>query len=181
MRKKNLIFHMVCLVILLSSWTIFSGSEYLYTFQSETEMEVEIKKISFAMKDITVVATALADFITDNGFSPRQDGIYDEKSRIYMMLSPFYVKILPTKDPWGNNYRVYCSRAIEGVYGITFTVTGEDEFLVVSFGRDGIQEDWEFNYMNPVAGLHRVDTLGDCDKDLVMWNGSWIRVPFSRR
>jgi len=46
----------------------------------------------------------------------------------------------------------------------------------------GKKEDWKFDASNPGAGLFEADVVEDSDKDLVMWNGSWIRgVRFRRR
>jgi len=51
-----------------------------------------------------------------------------------------------------------------------------DDFIVVSLGRDGIMEDWEFDENEPDSGLFVLTGMGDFDKDIVMWNGSWIRA-----
>lgn len=142
-----------------------------------TKLFSQSEKIKIAMIDITVISTAIVDYVTDNGIAPKQDDIYDEDSEFYMGLSPFYVKELPVKDPWGNNYRVYCRTAGNGKYGITDC--GNDDFVVVSYGRDGEEEIWEFDAMNPEGGIFVVNTADDYDRDLVMWNGSWIRAPRS--
>jgi len=132
-----------------------------------------------AMKDIIIISTAIVDYITDNGITPTQDGIYDENSEIHNALVPFYLKSFPSKDPWGNNYLIYCGKAGNGKYGITECVS--DDFVVVSYGKDGEKESWEFIAYNPDAGIFVVNTDDDYDKDLVMWNGSWIRAPRTRR
>jgi hypothetical protein len=128
-----------------------------------------------AMINITIISTALADFITDNGQAPNQDGTYDENGNFYLSLCPFYLRSLPIKDPWGNNYRVYCGKAGNGQYGISSCVS--DDFVVVSYGKDGKKERWEFNASSPEAGIFVIESPDDFDKDLVMWNGSWIRAP----
>ena len=89
-----------------------------------------------AMKDIGTISTALADYITDNGITPTQDGIYDENSEFYKALCPYYLESFPTKDPWGNNYLVYCGKAGNGKYGIIDCAS--DDFIVVSYGKDGV-------------------------------------------
>jgi len=128
-----------------------------------------------AMKDITDISTAIADYIADNKVAPEQAGIYDINNRFYASLSPFYIKVLPIKDPWGNNYRVYCGKACNGKYGLTNP--GVDDFVVCSYGLDGKEEAWEFDPHNPEAGLFIAKELSDLNKDLVMWNGSWVRGP----
>jgi hypothetical protein len=125
--------------------------------------------------DITIISTALADYITDNRVAPKQAGIYDATSSFYKALSSFYVKVLPIKDPWGNNYRVYCGTACNGIYGISGC--DPQDFIVISFGADGKEEAWKFDSNNPEAGLIEIKTASDFNIDLVMWNGSWIRGP----
>lgn len=143
--------------------------------ENMTKLFSQPEKQKSAMIDIMVISTALLDYVTDNGVTPKQDGIYDESSEFYIALCPFYIKELPVKDPWGNNYRVYCGKAGNGKYGITGCIS--DDFVVVSYGQDGEKEIWEFDASDPEAGLFIVRDVYDFDKDLVMWNGSWIRAP----
>ena len=133
------------------------------------------EKQKTAMIEIMTITTALADYITDNGVAPKQDGIYDENSDFNLSLSPFYIKSLPIQDPWGNNYIVYCGEACNGNYGAMGCV--EDDFIIVSYGRDGEEETWEYNSADPNAGLFIIESADDFNKDLVVWNGSWIRAP----
>lgn len=133
------------------------------------------EKQKATMRDMASISTALADYITDNGIAPEQEGAYSEESDFYSSLSPFYIKILPIKDSWGNNFMVYCGEVCNGIYGATGC--GRDDFIVVSYGRDGQKEDWEYNTADPNAGLFIIESADDFDKDLVVWNGSWIRAP----
>lgn len=148
-------------------------AENLTKFFSQPE------KQKTAMLDIITISTALADFVTDNGSAPKQEGLYSEDSSFYLALSPFYIKELPIKDPWGNNYRAYCGLACTGKFGISGAMT--DDFIIASYGKDGEKEIWEFNAMNPEGGIFVVKDASDFDKDLVMWNGSWIRAPRTSR
>lgn len=159
----------------------------MFDFQNELGESVypgdivfnEPSRLKKSMRDITVISTALADYVTDNGIVPKQDGNYDRNSSFYKALSPFYVKRLPIKDGWGNNYFVYCGRACNGQLG--FSGRRSDYFIVVSYGRDGKKEDWKFDPRNPEAGLIKMKTEDDFTMDLIMWNGSWIRAPRTRR
>jgi len=130
-----------------------------------------------SMKDITVISTAVTDYVTDNGITPKQDGNYDRNSSFYKALSPFYVKELPIKDGWGNNYLVYCGKACDEQFG--FPGNRPDYFIVVSYGRDGKKEDWKFDPGNPEAGLIEMKTEDDFNIDIIMWKSYWIRAPRS--
>jgi len=127
-----------------------------------------------AMVDIHVISQAIESYLVDNGTVPAQDGAYEINSDFYDALSPSYVINLPIDDQWGNNILVYCGTACDGRYGITGS--GMDDFIVVSLGRDGIMEDWEFDGNAPESGLFVLTGMGDFDKDIVIWNGSWIRA-----
>lgn len=126
------------------------------------------------MRDIRTIAVAITDYVTDNGSAPTQEGIYDGSSAFYNAMSPFQVKNLPLNDKWGAGYRVWCGSAASE-YGISGAFS--DDFLVASFGRDKTQEGFTFDEGSLGAGLFQVSSLSDFDKDLIMWNGIWIRYP----
>ncbi len=136
---------------------------------------IQKAKQKTTMKDIGTISTALADFVTDNGTTPVQNGTYDASAVFYSGLSPFYVKVLPINDQWGNNYYVYCGTDVDGNYGVSGA--GGDDFLVSSYGRDKTVEGFSFDVSNPEAGLFVVNQMAHFNRDLVMWNGSWIRAP----
>jgi type II secretion system protein G len=135
---------------------------------------IQKAKQKSTMKDITVISTAMADFVTDNGSAPTQSGTYVAGSVFYTGLSPFYIKVLPINDQWGSGFNVWCGAAATQ-YGVSSP--GTDDFLVASFGRDKKQESFSFSNSNPEAGLFIISTMADFDKDLVQWDGSWIRAP----
>jgi hypothetical protein len=178
MRIKILDSVLVCLLLFFGSGSISNSAKAAIIQETSEINEVRSKQIE-SMKDITVIATSIADYVTDNGIPPKQDGIYDENSEFNQALSPFYVYVLPITDSWGNQFRVYCGEACNGKYGISNSAS--DDFVVVSYGRDGKKDDWEFDASNPGAGLFVTKSVEDSDKDLVMWNGSWIRGVRSRR
>jgi type II secretion system protein G len=135
---------------------------------------IQKAKQKSTMKDITVISTAMADYVTDNGAAPAQTGPISAGTPFYTGLSPFYVKVLPVNDQWGNPFQVWCGSSATQ-YGIT--APGTDDFLVASFARDKTQEGFSFSDANPEAGLFIISTMADFDKDLVQWDGSWIRAP----
>lgn len=179
MKIKILVLVFLCLVLFAIGGVQLSRAKAPASIQEDPEMNELKEKQMYTMKDIGTIATAVADYVTDNGVLPKQDGTYDENSEFYKALCPFYVKVLPITDRWGYKYRVYCGETIKGKYGISGCA--EDDFMVVSFGKDGKEEDWEFDASNPGAGLYYIESAEDFDRDLIMWNGSWIRAPMPRR
>jgi len=136
---------------------------------------IQKAKQKSTMKDIATISTSIADYVTDHGIAPTQDGTYDATTAFYDDISPFYVKVLPITDQWGTNFYIYCGLAADGNYGVTGA--GTDDFVVVSLTRDKSAETFSFNEDDPEAGLFIVDSMADFNNDLVMWNGSWIRAP----
>ena len=125
------------------------------------------------MRDLVIISTAIADYVTDNGLAPTQDGTYDASAGFYTALSPFYLKVMPLTDQWGNSFYAYGGSDCDGNYGITGA--GSDDFLVASYGRDNILEGFSFDTSSPEDGFFSVSDMAHFDYDLVMWNGSWIR------
>ena len=146
---------------------------------SKSSKVLERERLKQTREDMVKIATAIADYITDNGKVPAQNGIYSKNSGFYNSLSPLYIKNLPISDLWGNNYRVYCGEDCNGIYG-GIAGCSSDDFIIVSYGRDGKEEDWEFDSSkHREAGFYVIKAFGDYDKDLVIWNDSWIRAPRS--
>ena len=136
---------------------------------------IQKAKQKSTMKDIVVMSTAVTDFVTDNGVTPTQNGSYTASSAFYTSLSPFYIKVLPLTDQWGTGFMAYCGTAVDGNYGITGAAG--DDFVIVSYGRAGQPESFGFVATDPEAGLYVVSQSDHFNRDLVMWNGSWIRAP----
>src|SRR5512141_1870049 len=55
-----------------------------------------------ALNDLTAVATALRNFAGDH------NGQYPDPGSFQQALNPTYIRLLPTRDPWGNLYRYEC-------------------------------------------------------------------------
>ena len=140
------------------------------------EMPEQKDKQLNSMKAIEHINLAISDYVTDHGVPPEQAGTYDKQSGFYKALSPFYVKMLHVKDNWGNNFYVYSGKAGNGVYDGLKGCT-ERDVLIVSFGRDGKKENWNYDPKNPEAGIYELKSLDEFDRDLIMLNGTWIRVP----
>ncbi len=144
------------------------------TFIPNTLTAIHKSKQKSTMRDIYSISVAVSDYVTDNGRTPNQDGTYDGSSEFYNAIAPFYIKTLPLNDKWGTGYRVWCGSAA-AEYGISGALS--DDFLVASFGRDKTQESFVFDEESLGTGLFQVISISDFDKDLIMWDGNWIRYP----
>ncbi len=137
------------------------------------------------MASIASIATACAHYLTDTGYAPSagtQSGELEENGEFVKVIAPAYIKSCPIGDEWGNPFLVYTGSAVSSVYDIPEDEIGDDDFLVVSLGRDGIDGGtviFTYNPENLSAGLYSMDTIDDFTNDLINMNGSWIHGPVS--
>lgn len=135
----------------------------------------QAEKQKNAMKDLVTLSTYLMDYTTDFGVAPDQAGTFNESSKFYSDLCPHYAKALPIKDPWGNDYLVYSGSASTGTRGMNFSLGSSDEFIVMSLGRDGEMDSWSFE--DAGVDYFEITSIDDYIKDLIMWNGQFVRAP----
>jgi len=131
------------------------------------------------MKDINSIATAITDFITDNGTAPAGvSGTLVAGGPLYSALSGFYLKGLPQNDPWGTAFDIWCGTAADNVYN-NVTNNGVDDFVVASRGRDKGMTPITFDPMAPTTAYFDITAMTSFNQDLVNWSGSWIHAPKS--
>ncbi len=130
------------------------------------------------MNDIVKIATACADYATDNGTAPTDpSGQLTSGHAFTTDLAPFYIKICPINDSWGNAYEVYTGDSVGGQNGVPVASVGVDDFLIQSWGRNATDDGFAYVPATPELGLFTVSSMVDFDKNLINWNGSWIRAP----
>lgn len=140
------------------------------------QTSVNRAKVKSTMKNISIISEAITNYSTDNGYTPTQNGTYDSSSAFYTGLVPFYIKVLPIKDKWENDFRVWCGSSVEGNYGISGAI--KDDFLIASFGKDNTkEEEFSFDSYFPEDGFFVLSKKVDFNKDLVMLNATWVRRP----
>jgi type II secretion system protein G len=133
-------------------------------------------KVRGTQKDINSIATALTNFLTDKGTFPFQsNGPLQVGGPVATALSPFYLKVLPTNDQWGTPFNVYVGTDVDGAIGVSNSAA--DDFVVMSCGRGGQPEGWVYDPANAEAGLFVINQISDCERDLINWNGMFVRGP----
>ena len=144
---------------------------------------VQKAKQKETMKQIVQIATACADYVTSTGYAPdsgNQSGPLQAGSNFITSISSFFIKVCPINDPWGNPFRVYTGAAIASVYDIPAEDIFDDDFLIVSLGRDradGGAVNFTYQPENLAAGLYQINSIADFDNDLINLNGSWLHAP----
>jgi len=135
------------------------------------------------MKQIMHIATGCADYVTSTGYAPdsgNQSGPLQAGSNLITSISPFFLKVCPINDQWGNPFRVYTGTAVSTVYDIPAEDIGVDDFLIVSLGRDradGGAVNFTYQPDNLAAGMYQINSVADFNNDLINLNGSWLHAP----
>ncbi len=135
------------------------------------------------MKQIVHIATACADYVTSVGYAPdsgNQSGPLQAGNDFMTSISPFFLKVCPINDQWRNPFRVYTGTAISSVYDIPAEEVYDDDFLIVSLGRDradGGAVNFTYQPENLAAGYYQINSVADFNNDLISLNGSWLHAP----
>jgi len=135
------------------------------------------------MKQIVHIATACADYVSSMGDAPdygNQSGPLQAGSNFVTSISPFFLKVCPINDQWGNPFRVYTGTAIASVYDIPAEDVYDDDFLIVSLGRDradGGAVNFTYRPENLALGLYQINSVADFNNDLINLDGSWLHAP----
>jgi len=128
------------------------------------------------MKDINSLATAITDYITDNGMAPTGQTWGPIVNNVYSVLSGFYLKVLPQNDQWNFPFQLLCGSGQPGGYtGIS--LTGVDDFVIASYGRDRAVTAFTFNPLSPATAFFQITGMDSYNQDLVNWSGSWAHAP----
>jgi len=143
---------------------------------------IQKAKQKSAMKEIMVISTAAVDYMTDHGnfVAVPLAGDLVPAGLLYQALSSFYVKVIPTGDPWNSPYRGFTGSNVTTVIGAATTVS-DDDFAAQSYGRGGVGggglNGSAYTTAAPEAGRYFVSAMADFNNDLIAWNGSWVVGP----
>ena len=142
--------------------------------------KIQEAKQKGTMRDMQTIAEACIAYITEKDEAPAagvQEGPLTEGNAFVRAITEKQLDTCPINDRWGNPYVIYSGTTVTSYPGFTSSMVGTGDFLIISYGRQGLPEDFAFDPNNRSAGLFSVDTQADYEKDLVNWNGSWIRAP----
>ena len=129
------------------------------------------------MKDMNSLASAITDYITDNGIAPSANGgSISGDTNFIQALQPFYMKVIPVFDQWRNSLSVWTGSGQNPGY-TNISCSALDDFVIVSVGRDGEQDDFNYDPTSPESSYFRITGMDSFNEDLVIWNGSWVHAP----
>ena len=113
-------------------------------------LSLDKAKQKTTMKHLLSVDLAVEDYLTDMAVSPKVSGYAELKP----LLEPFYIKSLPLKDAWGNDF--------------FYKKVGEDSFLIASPGKDGVFKGWDQRGAYPAEQY---------DQDIIIGEGRFLFGP----
>lgn len=175
MLKKSSGFTLIELIIVVSIIGIL-----LALITPNVIQKIQNGKQIGTMADINTIAKACLEYVAENDEAPAagiQAGPLTSGNDFIKTITKKYLTTCPVNDHWGNPFVVYSGTAVAQFSGFTAEMVGKGDFIIASYGRYGEEEGFTFNPDNPEAGLFKVSTTADFQKDLVSWNGTWIRAP----
>lgn len=114
------------------------------------------------MADLRSIGTAIESFSIDNNVYPRQDRDLLPVELIQDRLSPVYIRTLPLKDAWGNEFLMWGT---------------EGEYVIISLGADGAPDQYYgFTEGNTMEFPFRRATSKFND-DIIFANGQFVQWP----
>ncbi len=173
--KKPYGFTLIELLVVVAIIGIIAGVLVAYGPQY-----IQNAKQKSTMKDINTIATACASYTTINGQAPAsgiQEGILISGNEFIAEIAPEHMPVCPIKDKWGNPYVIYTGTKTALYRGFTPEMVGPEDFIIISYGRDGLEESFTYDPHDPEKGGFLVRAIEDYAKDLVNWNANWIRSP----
>lgn len=142
---------------------------------------IQKAKQKTAMKEIMTMSTGAMDYITDHGdwTNVAQNGDVTATSPLATAIAPFYIKSCPSRDPWNTPYRagVGDEAVIDGYIAASATDVGDDDFTIVSYGRNGEIGTLAYDPTDPEASRYNIQGMSSFDNDLVAWSGNWVVAP----
>jgi general secretion pathway protein G len=112
------------------------------------------------MGDLKTIGSAIESYVTDWSFAPTDD-TFVSAALGAAYFEPFYIKICPKFDGWGNHF--------------LYTTPSGDQYTIYSGGR-GIQANALLN-----AGLYDCTRLSDFNLDIAYSNGLFTVGPVVKR
>lgn len=132
------------------------------------------------MAEINSLAKAVMSYVTDHDSAPTNPGGDIRSSPQFIKeVSPYHIMAVPVFDQWHGPLQAWMGVAVGTEFGIKPETVSADDFIIASWGRDRISENFVYNEAAPANGFYALSVIEDFDKDLILWNGQWIRVPLA--
>ena len=146
---------------------------------------VQKAKQKSAMKEIMTISTGCLDYITDHGnwTGVTQAGSITRTAGIGLAVGGFYLKAIPSNDPWNEPYKGWIgtdSNAGGYISGADdIAGLGDEDFIIATWGRNSTAStQYTFDSTaDPSTYFYNVSSMADFDLDMAAWSGNWIVGP----
>ena len=126
------------------------------------------------LSDMAMWRDAMERYVSDHGAAPTNpNGKVRYKKPILREMLP-YLDRVRSADWWGGNYWIWTGAGTQE-YGLS--LTRPTDYLIVSLGKGCIRENWRFDPVHPRAGYFEINGPSDFEKDVILWNGRFVRTP----
>jgi hypothetical protein len=156
--KKTILF----LLIVLTLFMFVAGSQDEEASERGTDwsfVKLQMDNQRTTMITIKSIANAIRSYIIDHQKAPEAKTFAGLKPG----LSPRYIKKLPLKDAWGNDFHYY--------HG---TGDKKNEYAIGSAGNGGAFNGWD------QSGFYKVTTVKGFDNDIILANGRFVYGPVTK-
>lgn len=146
-------------------------------------VKVQKDKSEGTLQDIDLIAKACLEYIDEQGKAPAsgiQNGPLESDSVFTKALEEKHLTICPIEDRWGNPIFVFAGSTAANFNGFAEGLISGEDFIIVSYGRDGKAEGFKYDPAHPHSGWFELDSMDDFKKDYINWTGNWIRRPKPR-
>jgi len=126
-------------------------------------VKIQNDKHGGTLQDIEIIAKACLEYIKENGEAPAsgvQSGPLSPGNVFIRALEEKNLTTFPIKDRWGNPIIVYSGSASAHFDGFTDDIVSGEDFIIVSYGRDGIQEGFKYDPAYPPGRMVRSELYG---------------------
>jgi len=112
------------------------------------------------MGDMKSIGTAIESYMTDLYMAPTDADVIGE---LQTVLSPFYIKVLPTLDGWGTLFQYELGDV---------TSADRDAYSITSYGRDTADSS-----PDPNDSPYVVTSMAGFENDIIYSNGNFTYAP----
>jgi len=150
------------------------ASALLAVLVPEYNMAKERASQKCTIADMEMWNSAVSFYINDHSAAPANpNGPVSFDTLITKQLAP-YLEAVRVNDWWGYPFRIWTGENIRE-YGIS--TRNEKDYIIASFGKEGHREPWRYDKNEPDSGCFDLSEPDDFRKDIVLWNGRFVRHP----
>jgi type II secretion system protein G len=114
------------------------------------------------MGDMKTISGAIEEYMSDNYMAPGNAAAALVQD-LEVLLEPFYIRMLPSKDGWGSSLAYQSGAA---------TAPDRDAYSVISYGRNQV-----LDAIDPANSDYIVNTMAGFDNDICISNGTFTYKP----